>query len=119
MVRYNALAATDIFAHYNPSSVYPSDLTQIDLHGLHVTEAIEYAKKHVLACRQRGMKQTVLITGRGNRSKDGLAKLKPAVEEWLMEENLRAMIDTPNEGCVTVEIDVPKGKAGWVDCVIM
>ncbi|TDL15768.1 DUF1771-domain-containing protein [Rickenella mellea] len=122
MVQYNERAAAEIFAHYNPppygqTAAY---LEQVDLHGLYVEEALKYAEKHILACRKVHRTTTVLITGRGNRSKDGLARIKPAIEAFLKKENLRAIADVPNQGCVTVEIDVPNNKAGWADsCFIM
>jgi DNA-nicking Smr family endonuclease len=122
----NAKAAAEIFAHYNPRLAAgrrapPREaLAQVDLHGLYVAEALARASDHVGACRRAGVPRTVLITGRGNRSAGGLAKIKPAVEEWLRRERLVAYADVPNAGCITVDIDAKDKAPGWADsCVVM
>ncbi|EIN09822.1 DUF1771-domain-containing protein [Punctularia strigosozonata HHB-11173 SS5] len=124
MEQYNAKAADEIFAHYNPllltSSPTPDALAQVDFHGLFVTESLARARAHVAACRRQSVKRTVFITGRGNRSAGGLAKIKPAMEDFLKSENLVAYMDVPNAGCITVDIDVKDKAPGWGDsCVVM
>ena len=67
----------------------PMNANQIDLHFLHVNEAIQ-ATKEFLSERQkvlvaRGFPQTKvsIITGRGAHSHRGHARLKPAIENLL------------------------------------
>jgi len=115
--RLNTLAETEIFNHHN--SDYPGDLSQIDLHGLLVKEAVTRVEKHVGLCKWSGITKTILITGRGLHSKDGLAKIKPAIRELCQKEKLRVVGDEPNVGCMTVEIGVAQANVGWDKCIIM
>src|SRR5438046_6289367 len=68
--RLNALAEKEIFNHHNPT--YPSNLSQIDLHGLLVKEAIGRVEKHVELCKRSEIIRTILIKGWVSHSKDGL-----------------------------------------------
>ncbi|KAA8894467.1 hypothetical protein FN846DRAFT_973855 [Sphaerosporella brunnea] len=129
--RLNSLAADLAFGNYNPS--YPSTLTstrhgggwallswlgwgkvegqktkgleRLDLHGLYVAEAITRVEAHMRACKEYGVERTMLITGRGNRSVDGVAKIKPSVEKWLQERQAGfRVVKGSNDGAVTVEL---------------
>jgi DNA-nicking Smr family endonuclease len=115
--RLNALAEQEIFTHFNPA--YPSELAQIDLHGLFVKEGIARVEKHVQLCKKAGRRSTVVITGWGSHSKDGLAKIKPAIQELCVKEGLRVFVDRPNVGCLTVEVGVPPENVGWDKCIVM
>lgn len=70
-------AADAIFEARNPPGVHG----QIDLHGLHVAEAIErlpVALESTTASRVR------VLTGSGHHTKGtGRARLRPAVRSWL------------------------------------
>ncbi|KAI5120271.1 hypothetical protein M0805_004607 [Coniferiporia weirii] len=105
--RYNALAATEIFAYYNPgySSISTSPpLVRCDLHGLHVEEALEYARDHLVRCHEIGLAKTMLIVGVGNHSRGGVAKIKPAVIQMLKNRHdLTANVHETNGGCIIVE----------------
>lgn len=70
------------------------------------------------SCKRSGITQTILITGWGNHSKDGLAKIKPAIQ-GLCHREQRVMVDKPNVGCMTVELGVSRANVGWDNCVIM
>lgn len=87
MEHYNSKAEETIFAHYNPSTAAAAaHLQQVDLHGLFVSEALVRARAHLEACRKARVSRTTFITGRGNRSVDGVAKIKAAVQDWLKTE---------------------------------
>ncbi|TDL23903.1 hypothetical protein BD410DRAFT_897083 [Rickenella mellea] len=106
MEQHNSRAATEIFAHhnlsYNPRAA--STLNKCDLHGLYVKEAERYTTDHVRACQQAGLSKTIIITGRGNGSRDGDAKLKPAVAEILKRRaELEVYVGVPNDGCITIK----------------
>jgi DNA-nicking Smr family endonuclease len=115
--RLNSLAEKEIFNHHNPT--YPTDLSKIDLHGLLVKEATIRVEKHVELCKRSGIARTILITGWGGHSKEGLAKIKPAIRELCHREQLRVLVDKPNIGCITVEIGVSSANVGWENCIIM
>jgi DNA-nicking Smr family endonuclease len=113
---YNERAAHHIFKSKNPS--YPSDLSQIDLHGLFVNEALVRTAEHLGACRKKRIARTTIITGKGNRSRDGEAKIKPAVEAFLKRESgITTGVDRRNEGCLLIEFNDVEEDKGW--CVVM
>ncbi|XP_053528329.1 NEDD4-binding protein 2 isoform X2 [Artibeus jamaicensis] len=85
MKEANHLAAMEIFEKVN-ASLLPQNV--LDLHGLHVDEAIE----HLMAVLQQkteefkhsgGRPYLSVITGRGNHSQGGVARIKPAVINYL------------------------------------
>ena len=53
----------------------------LDLHGKTVDEALEQLGAFIAA--SRGVHKVKIITGKGRGSKDGISKLKPAVEQWI------------------------------------
>ncbi|KAG8957945.1 hypothetical protein FRC03_009666 [Tulasnella sp. 419] len=65
----------------------------IDLHGLHVHEAIERTKDAVEAAVARQDPDIKLIVGKGNHSQDSVAKVKPGIEKWLSENGFTASLD--------------------------
>ncbi|XP_074085694.1 NEDD4-binding protein 2 isoform X2 [Macrotis lagotis] len=77
----------------------------LDLHGLHVDEAIN----HLITVLQRkteehkqngGKPYLSVITGRGNHSQGGVARIKPAVIKYLTSHNFRFSEIKP--GCLKV-----------------
>jgi hypothetical protein len=73
----------------------------------------------VESCKRSGIARTILITGWGSHSNDGLAKIKPAIQKLCHREQLRVLADNPNIGCMTVEIGVSGANVGWENCIIM
>lgn len=69
--------------------------TTLDLHYLHVAEAIEaldlFLDHHIakLAERQTAKQKLILITGRGLHSVDGKPHIRPAVERRLRERRVK------------------------------
>ncbi|KAJ3181994.1 hypothetical protein HDU87_000332 [Geranomyces variabilis] len=117
MARCNALAAKaaqNAHNNNNGSSFSSSSTRQIDLHGLFVKEALEALNAHVAKCRSEGVTHTKVITGQGLHSKDGMAKIKPAAEEWCVKNRVRATEDPRNAGVVNLELALAHGEhAGW------
>ncbi|XP_027049324.1 NEDD4-binding protein 2-like isoform X4 [Pocillopora damicornis] len=99
----NARAAALILDQKNELT----DDNTIDLHGLHVTEAIE-ALENMLSERidscsslaRKGCKFLNVVTGRGNHSRGGKARIKPAIIEYLKKHNYR--FTEPHPGLVKV-----------------
>ncbi|KAJ3148423.1 hypothetical protein HDU89_004754 [Geranomyces variabilis] len=129
MARYNALAAKAAQnAHNNTNHSgggghggSSSATSQIDLHGLFVKEALEALDTHVAKCRSEGVTRTKVITGQGLHSKDGMAKIKPAVEAWSVKNRVRAVEDPRNAGVVNLELALAHGEhAGWFSrhCIV-
>ncbi|KAI5120269.1 hypothetical protein M0805_004605 [Coniferiporia weirii] len=105
--QFNAHAAADIFAHQNPdyNSGFTSPLyLQCDLHGLYVEEALQYALDHLSRCRKAGVKNTMLIVGKGSHSQEGGAKIRPAIMQMLGDVcDVVATLHETNEGRIVVE----------------
>ena len=115
MEHANKRAASLAFASSAANAT--GDPNTIDLHGLHVKEALSLVKARVKALRRatalEGARPSlVVITGRGSHSADGLARIKPAVEELARQEKLRFRPDEPNPGCVTIDFDVDSDTSG-------
>ncbi|XP_021065975.1 NEDD4-binding protein 2 [Mus pahari] len=98
----NHLAAVEIFEKVN-ASLLPQNV--LDLHGLHVDEAIEHLTA-VLQQKTEEFKQSggkpylSVITGRGNHSQGGVARIKPAVIKYLTSHSFRFSEIKP--GCLKV-----------------
>lgn len=138
MDRNNALAAAAIFAYHNPRYLAPASsspfsfiaslfsatssprtaLNRIDLHGLRVNEAVDKVREHLALCRQHGVEKTTIITGKGLHSVDGVAKIRPVVEQLLQESRVRVLKQgRENEGAFVIELvkdEVDVGWGGWV-----
>jgi DNA-nicking Smr family endonuclease len=98
----NMRAAEKILAYQNQVTSDPSSL---DLHGLHVNEAIYVlqAKIGALEAECRGQKVHLsVVTGRGAHSKDGKAKIRPAVLSWLKKNAYR--YTEPQEGLFRITL---------------
>ena len=78
------MAAAEIFTHRNPEyDLNPLARVKIDLHHLFVREAKEYVERHLDLCRRAKLQKTEIISGRGNHSVGGVAKIRPAIMELL------------------------------------
>ncbi|KAH7926710.1 hypothetical protein BV22DRAFT_333267 [Leucogyrophana mollusca] len=78
---------------------------QIDLHGLPVSDALEFSLSAIKDARKRGSKQIRFIVGKGLHSPDGLPKIKPALQGYLSSRGIRNEIDPQNDGVLVVYLD--------------
>ncbi|KAG7395334.1 hypothetical protein PHYBOEH_003896 [Phytophthora boehmeriae] len=87
MKNFHFLAASDIFEARNPPNQLYMD-RMMDLHGLHVAEAVEFLTQMLPKLSDEGVDSIYLVTGSGHHSKgpDGNARLLPAVERFLGAE---------------------------------
>lgn len=100
----NHRAAVQIFERVN-SSLLPQNI--LDLHGLHVDEALEHLnyvlEKKTRECEQGLCRpQLSVITGRGNHSLGGVARIRPAVRDYLTNKHYR--FTEPKPGLVLVSL---------------
>ena len=109
----NAKAAEAQFEFLNASRA--DDV--IDLHGLHVDEAIAKLRSRIHRCRERRLPSLTVIVGVGNHSVNNIAKLKPVVTKFLADNELFAIPDNPNPGCIFIDFSV-KPSTGFY-CIIL
>ncbi|CUS14149.1 unnamed protein product [Tuber aestivum] len=110
MERYNAQARDYIFRANNVH--LPSDT--IDLHRLHVEEAIEILEKRIDAARGRGEGYLNVIVGKGNHSAGGVRKVGPAVMELCRQRGLEVGEEAGNWGKLIVVLG--EGRGGEQGC---
>ena len=88
----------------------------VDLHGLLVGEALTKTAEHLAACRERGVRRTKIITGRGNHSLGGVARVRPEVEAWLVQRRGELRITrVSNGGAFDVEL---LDDSGWTHSLL-
>ncbi|XP_060102265.1 NEDD4-binding protein 2 [Heteronotia binoei] len=102
MKEANRDAAMQIFEKVN-ASLLPENL--LDLHGLHVDEALDHLSRVLQEkteeCNQAGGKPYLyVITGKGNHSQGGVARIRPAVIKYLGSHKFRFTEIKP--GCLKV-----------------
>nr|XP_023019200.1 NEDD4-binding protein 2-like [Leptinotarsa decemlineata] len=110
LVRANAMAVTAIL---NEHSRRLQDFNTLDLHFLYVKEAISaldvFLDRNISLLKlsqQRTHEYLQIITGRGNRSENGICKIKPAVKARLKERNIDCVELNPGR----LKVRITKGS---------
>lgn len=98
--RCNAMAARWVFSENNQGRAD----NEIDLHGLHVREALDHVEQAIAAARKSGKAQLNFIVGQGKHSANGVARIKPAVEEWLQKQDIAYVPGPGNPGLLIVTL---------------
>ncbi|KAH8990467.1 hypothetical protein EDB92DRAFT_1798923, partial [Lactarius akahatsu] len=78
---------------------------KVDLHGLYVAEAVQFAKDHVETARSRGDEAVRFIVGKGLHSDAGEAKIRPALEDLFTKRGLTHSLDPKNAGVLVVRLN--------------
>eukprot|EP00008_Paramoeba_atlantica_P010161 CAMPEP_0201489520 /NCGR_PEP_ID=MMETSP0151_2-20130828/22854_1 /ASSEMBLY_ACC=CAM_ASM_000257 /TAXON_ID=200890 /ORGANISM="Paramoeba atlantica, Strain 621/1 / CCAP 1560/9" /LENGTH=241 /DNA_ID=CAMNT_0047875139 /DNA_START=20 /DNA_END=742 /DNA_ORIENTATION=- len=73
-------AGNVLFSDRNPKGVSGKN---IDLHGLQVEFAMKKVEEFLSKAKKKNLKDAEIITGAGNHSTGGNAKIKPEVEKYL------------------------------------
>ncbi|GJE90145.1 DUF1771 and SMR domain-containing protein [Phanerochaete sordida] len=102
MQRLNAEAAKWIFDTNNRDRTSG----EVDVHGLHVQEAIKHTKLAVEEAKARGQSELRIIVGKGLHSEDHKAKLKPAIRRFLKVQQpaCAVRLDPNNSGVIIVRL---------------
>jgi DNA-nicking Smr family endonuclease len=111
MNQCNEQAAENYFKHNNSMGM-SNFKGEVDLHGLHVDEAllkveesIQRKLKESIDSIDHDKKHVIFIVGMGNHSVGGLRKIKPAMEEMINRKyGFLCVPDKPHKGCVWVEV---------------
>ncbi len=100
---YKAKANAAAFKAHNKAS---DTRLKLDLHGLHVEEALRKLEDYVRAVTLMGSGGLLhVITGKGRNSKGGQPQVKVAVERWLAEGGYRFQEVRGNSGAIDVTLD--------------
>ncbi|KAG9007612.1 hypothetical protein FRB93_007648 [Tulasnella sp. JGI-2019a] len=76
---------------------------EVDLHGLHVKEAVQKTEDAIISAQMRGDYQIRIIVGKGLHSQ-GEAKLRRAIEEVVVRYGLTAALDYQNPGVMVITL---------------
>lgn len=76
----------------------------IDLHGLYVREAEVVTEKRIAQARGQKRPHLVVIVGQGHHSKDGVERLKPAIEAVARRHNIDCTENKPRPGCLWLDL---------------
>ncbi|SCW00465.1 LAFE_0C04786g1_1 [Lachancea fermentati] len=107
--KFNLQAAEYVFTQNNADS----DSNEIDLHGLYTKEAQWILQRRIAAAVANRESVLKVIVGKGLHSANGVAKIKPAVEELCSEAHLANYIDPKNAGVLVVELQGASVPASW------
>jgi DNA-nicking Smr family endonuclease len=83
---------------------------QIDLHDLHVKEALEKLEERVKDIKKANCQNLTVITGQGLHSDKGKAKIKPAVIKFAVKRKIDWEVDQTNSGRINFKFEVPKTR---------
>jgi len=78
------------------------DMLQVDLHGLHVKEAMSVLVDLLQVSRDTGVKLLSIITGLGHHSAGGVARIRPEVIKFVENSGLQYKEVTPGRFIVEV-----------------
>lgn len=95
----NKKAAQYVFVQNNADSRG----NEIDLHGLYVKEAKWILQKRIAEAVRTNQAKLEVIVGKGNHSQNGVAKLKPAIDELCSEAGLNHYIEPNNSGVLVID----------------
>merc|ERR1711953_1480941 len=86
---------------------------KLDLHFLQTEEAMRqldtFVAERLAGLKKGGSEWVEVVTGKGNRSDNGISKLKPAVVNWLDQRNLHH--SEVNPGCLKIYLKAPKPES--------
>ncbi|KAI0256074.1 hypothetical protein BJV78DRAFT_1168995 [Lactifluus subvellereus] len=77
----------------------------VDFHGLHVYEAVRYAKQELESASRRDDEVVRFIVGKGLHAEDGEPKIRPALVELCKKRGLTYSLDPRNAGVLIVQVD--------------
>ncbi|QID88240.1 hypothetical protein GRS66_010949 [Saccharomyces pastorianus] len=108
---YNMQAAEYVFVENNADS----SSNEIDLHGLYVKEALFILQKRIKFATDHNEPQLNVIVGKGLHSQNGIAKLKPSIEEYCAKHGIRNHLEKGNSGVLVLElqgVQIPGSSTG-------
>lgn len=108
---FNMQAAEYVFVENNADS----SSNEIDLHGLYVKEALFILQKRIKFAIKHNEPQLNVIVGKGLHSQNGIAKLKPSIEEFCAQHGISNHLEKGNSGVLVLElkgVQVPEDGSG-------
>lgn len=64
----------------------------LDLHGLNAAQAFDALVAFIRSSYQRGLRNVLVIPGRGKNSPDGFGLLRDKVQEWFMQDPFKRVV---------------------------
>ena len=98
---FNRKAAEYVFRENNEDS----GPDEIDLHGLYVKEAEWILQRRIYYAVQTNQSHLNVIVGKGLHSSNGVAKIKPAVDDLCDKVGLNHYIDQKNTGVLVIDLE--------------
>ncbi|ESK96666.1 hypothetical protein Moror_6886 [Moniliophthora roreri MCA 2997] len=86
------------------NSVVQGQGYEIDVHGLLVSEAIEATESAFREALRNGQDTLRVIVGKGNHSRDGQPKLRPAVYAAMKKHGFQCSVDSRNPGVLVLSL---------------
>lgn len=111
---YNRQAAAYVFRENNTDSAQD----EIDLHGLYVKEAEYFLQVRIVQFVKTHQNHLNVIVGKGLHSKNGVAKIKPAVDDMCRDAGLNHHIDSHNSGVLVINlqnVNLNQLPKSWLD----
>lgn len=104
---YRCRQAASLEAYFQNNSTI-LNLYKLDLHGLHVADALEILKYHIIhlhSLEHPGSWLMKVVTGVGHHSEDGVAKVQPAVIDYLADAGYVFDVEDMNPGIVRILLE--------------
>jgi len=76
---------------------------EIDVHGLLTDEAVRKTEQECRRLLRAGGSILRVITGKGNHSKDGKSKLRPAIQGSMEQHGFECTVDPKNTGVLILQ----------------
>ncbi|KAJ4471907.1 hypothetical protein C8R41DRAFT_850342 [Lentinula lateritia] len=90
-----------------PTTTTTSNPSSIDVHGLLVPEAIDKTEDAFRGVLRTGNRFLRVIVGKGNHSKNGMPKLRPAIIQAFNRHGFKCTVDVNNSGILILEAPSP------------
>ncbi|KAF7315389.1 Smr domain-containing protein [Mycena indigotica] len=90
--------------YYRSGNLSGSDDVPVDVHGLFIPEAVKIVETALHEALKAGRSEIKVIVGKGKHSKDGKAKLRPAIMEEMEKQGIVCRVQDNNTGMLVLTV---------------